>query len=244
MTSTECQSVNNTINPLALIKQQPSHTLFVLSQSRPQQEGEFQQWYQHLYCKTLLALEPVLAVKLFEQHPVDISGGAFPPLPFHYMSLIELSIDGADEAGDIIKTIAALHQTESAAMEPATWLYYPVSEKAGRSPCIEPSQITVAFANAVPGTERDFREWYCTRHIRHALNVEALVSGQCFELTQFQLPGSLPADYQLIAIYEQEGSAEDIVKSFASLPEGTLDFPMLDFSPGRFAEWVYQPIES
>ena len=28
------------------------------------------------------------------------------------------------------------------------------------------------------------------------------------------------------------------------LPEGTLDFPMLDFSPGRFAEWVYQPIES
>lgn len=102
--------------------------------------------------------------------------------------------------------------------------------------------LTLAFANGTPGQETEFREWYATRHIRHALNIPALVSGQCFERTQFQMPGAMNACFATIAVYEQEGSPESIIASFLSLPEGTLRFPMLDRSPGRFAEWSYRSL--
>jgi hypothetical protein len=96
------------------------------------------------------------------------------------------------------------------------------------------------FANAVPGQEAEFSEWYATRHIRHALNLPALVSGQCLQRALFQSPGALAADYATIAVYEQEGSAEQLMKSFSSVPPGTLDFPAMDLT--RFAEWVYRPL--
>jgi hypothetical protein len=47
------------------------------------------------------------------------------------------------------------------------------------------------------------------------------------------------ADFGMIAIYEQEGSPEDMRRSFATLPAGALDLPAMDLM--RFAEWVYRP---
>jgi hypothetical protein len=102
--------------------------------------------------------------------------------------------------------------------------------------------LTIAFANGVPGQETEFREWYATRHIRHALKIPALVSGQCFERTKFQRPGTVEASFSMIAIYEQEGTPEAILDGFALLPDGALHFPMLDRSPFRFAEVVYRPV--
>ncbi len=98
----------------------------------------------------------------------------------------------------------------------------------------------MAFANATPGHEFEFREWYATRHIRHALNIPALVSGQCFQRTEFQQPGALEAGFSLIAKYEQEGTAEAMLASMNSLPDSLFEFPMLDLT--RFAESVYRPI--
>jgi hypothetical protein len=98
----------------------------------------------------------------------------------------------------------------------------------------------MAFTNAVDGQENEFREWYVTRHIRDALHVPVLVSGQCFERTQFQRPGALEASFSIIAVYEQEGTPEAIIESIAALPPGTLDFPALH--PKHFAEWVYRPL--
>jgi hypothetical protein len=72
------------------------------------------------------------------------------------------------------------------------------------------------------------------------LNIPALVSGQCLERTQFQSPGALAADYSMIAVYEQEGTAEEMMRSFGALPPGTLGFPAMDLT--RFAEWVYRPL--
>jgi len=220
---------------------QRSHVLFVLSDAKPAHERAFREWYGREFKHTLAAGEGVISVHQYEQHDVDITQGQYAPLPLRYLALCELAVDGAQAAAGQIEQIFSWHREQPAALPPAAWLYYPVSEKVGRAPANLPSLLTLAFANAVAGREAEFREWYATRHIRHALHIPALVSGQCFERTQFQHPGALEARFSMIAVYEQEGTAESIIESFASIPPETFAFPALDIDPSRFAEWVYRP---
>lgn len=225
---------------LLLSHQQRSHTLLVLSHPKDGQQSAFLSWYQGPFRTDCLRLPGILSAQHYEPHEVDITRGRYPPLPFRYLALCQISVDGAQAAEAIIEGIERLHRQAGTAEAPATWLYYPASEKVGRVPSGSPSMLTLAFANPAAGQEAEFREWYATRHIRHALNITALVSGQCFLRTQFQRPGALEALFHTIAVYEQEGPPESIIASFASLPEGTFHFPSLDTV--RFAEWVYRPL--
>jgi hypothetical protein len=227
---------------LELLTQQRSHVLLVFSNPRAESERIFRSWYLGPFQQQMLALTAVLSGQQYEPHEVDVSRGKYPGLPFRYLGVYDLSVDGAQAALGVIERIRELHGRQRSAAAPATWLYYPVSERVGRSPAARPSLLTLAFANAVPGQEAEFHEWYVTRHIRHALHIPALVSGQCLERAQFQSPGALTAGYSMIAIYEQEGTPEEMMRSFHSLPPGTLDFPAMDLT--RFAEWVYRPLAS
>ena len=229
-------------SPLELLRDQRSHVLLILSNPKVNSDRIFRSWYLGSYQQEVLALTSVLSGQQYEPHEVDVSRGRYPGLPFRYLGLYDLSVDGARAALEVIERIRELHGRERSAAAPATWLYYPVSERVGRAPAARPSLLTLAFANAVPGQEAEFREWYVTRHIRHALNIPALVSGQCLERSELQSPGALAADYSMIAVYEQEGTAEEMMRSFNSLPPGTLDFPAMDLT--RFAEWVYRPLPS
>jgi hypothetical protein len=224
---------------LELLTAQPSHVLFVLSNPSAG-DAAFLEWYQGPYRDAVAAMPGVLSVQHYRRHEVDVTRGHFARPPFRYLGLYELSLDGAEAAGDVIETIRSSHQRHAVAEPPATWLYYPAGEKVGRSPAALPSLLTIAFANAVPGKEHEFREWYATRHIRHALHIPALVSGRCLERTVFQRPGAAAAAFSTIAVYEQVGSPESMIESFAAIPKGTLDFPALDTS--RFAESVYRPL--
>ena len=225
---------------LTLLKSQRSHVLFVLSNPKPGQEPTFLSWYRGAYRSAVLAAPGVLSAQHYEQHEIDITNGRCPRLPYRYLGLYELSIDGARAATVVIEKLDELHAAQSPAEPPATWLYYPANEKAGQSPNSIPSLLTIAFANGIPGRESEFREWYATRHVRHALNIPALVSGQCFERTQFQRPGSLEAQFSTIAVYEQIGTPEEMLESFASIPVSVFDFPALDVT--RFAEAIYRPV--
>lgn len=227
---------------LELSGRQRSHVLFVLSNARAGRDAEFLRWYPGTYRQSLLDARHALGVRLWAQHDVDITRGRYARLDYRYLSVCDLALDGAEEAGEMIELVHTLHGDCGVAEPPATWLYYPASEKVGHCGGPSPPLLTLAFANGTPGQEAEFREWYATRHLRHALNIAALVSGQCFERTQFQLPGAMEARFATIAIYEQEGTPESIVESFLTLPEGTLRFPMLDRSPGRFAEWSYRSV--
>jgi hypothetical protein len=222
-----------------LLAEQRSHVLLVLSNSQPGSDREFRTWVLGVYQRTVLKLEGVLRGQQYEAHEVDISAGKYPGLPYHYLGMYDVAVDGAAAASAMLDRIRDLHQRARSAQPAATWLYYPASERVGRAPVALPSLITMAFANAVPGQEDEFREWYATRHIRHALQIPALVSGQCLARTLFQSPGAMHADFSMVAVYEQEGSPEDMRKSFAALPAGALDFPAMDLT--RFAEWVYKP---
>jgi hypothetical protein len=225
---------------LELLQKQRSHLLFVLSNAKAGSETAFIEWYQGAYRKAVARIVAVVHGLHYEQHDVDISQGRYPGLPYKYLALYQLSLDGAEAAEEIIREINTLFAQSTTTQTPATWLYYPVSDKVGRAPQHLPALLTIAFANSIPGREREFREWYATRHIRHALSIPALVSGQCFEPTRFQRPGVCPISYDTIAIYEQDGAPEEIIHSFASLPAGALDFPAMDLT--RFAEWVYRPL--
>ena len=231
-----------TKKPLELIKTQRSHLLFVLSSAQLDQQGEFVSWSKNTLSTKLVGLKGVLSVNHFEKHEIDVTGGEYQQIPDNYLSIIELSLDGAEQAEPIVCQIEELYKTESSAGIPSTWLYYPISEKVGRSAIAGEGMLTLAFANALPGTDREFREWYCTRHIRHALNVPELVSGQCLELTNYQRPGARQPTYQIIAVYEQEGTPEAMIDSFQQLPDEILDFPTLDLI--NFAEWVYRPMQN
>ena len=228
------------MSSLRVLRQQRSHVLFVLSNATPGSEQKFLHWYRDAYSRTLTDQQGVLDVRNYEQHEIDITQGRHPRLPYRFLTLCSLSLDGAQEAENLLERIATLHREQPAAQAPATWLYYPLSDKVGRSPDDDASMITLAFANGLPGREGEFREWYATRHIRHALNIPALVSGRCFERTQFQRCGSMEAQFAMIALYEQTGTPQDILDSFATIELSKFDFPALDLS--RFAEWVYRPV--
>jgi len=227
---------------LELLKTQRSHLLFLFSSSKADQQDQFVDWSRNIFGVVLLGRDGVLSINHFEKHEVDVTEGAYQHIPDDYLSIIELSVDGADQAETIIQEIEKLYKAEPSAGVPSTWLYYPVSEKVGRSAITGEDMLTLAFANPLPGTDQDFREWYCTRHIRHALNVPQLVSGQCLELTGYQRPGARQPNYQMIAIYEQEGTPEAMIQSMGRLPEDALDFPALDLI--NFAEWVYRPMQN
>lgn len=227
---------------LALLREQRSHVLFVLSNGRAGHDAAFLKWYRGAYRNQLTNFPGVLTVGLYERHELDLTLGRYPPPPFRYLGLCDLSLDGAQAAEGMVEHVTALHRDQPAAEAPATWLYYPVSEKVGRSPPDLPAMLTLAFANAVAGRELEFREWYATRHIRHALNIPALVSGQCFERTQFQRSGALEPSFNTIAVYEQADTPQAILDSLNSIPKGVLDFPAMDPAPLRFAEAAYTPL--
>ena len=234
-------------SPLALSKKHRSHILFVLSNSLSEKNSDFLDWYKGDYLQAMAKLDMVVSAQHFEQHEVDVTMGNYPPPEFQYLGMYELSLDGADEAKDIIRKITDSHKMEKMSYPPATWLYYPICEKVGRSAKAISPMVTIAFANSTPGSEAEFREWYCTRHIRHALNLTGFASGQCFELTNFQKPGSANPTYNTIALYEQEGTPQEFLNFLASLPEDRaveltkiLKFPTLDAT--RFGECFYRPI--
>jgi hypothetical protein len=235
--------MSRTNRPLMHLLRQRSHLLFVLSCCDEQNVSEFLRWYQGEYRDAIFNTPRVISAQHYEQHEIDITKGGMARLPFKYLGIYELSLDGAEEASDVINRVATLHREQHVAKQPATWLYYPMSERVGCDPTVRPSMLTIAFANSVPGHGDEFREWYATRHIRHALKVPALVSGQCYARTQFQQPGARKCSFEVIAVYEQDGTPESIIASFAMLPPEALRFPTLDVATsGRFAEWVYRPI--
>ena len=233
--------------PLILARKQRSHILFVLSNSAPDQESEFVDWYKKDYLHAMTKLDKVLSIQLFEQYEIDIKTVDYPPPEYKYLGIYELSLDGAEEAKNIIRKIVDRHKIEKSASAPATWLYYPISEKVGRSSKVKNPMLILAFANGKPGSEPDFREWYCTRHIRHVLNAPYNASGQCFELTNFQYSESAKPDYKIIAVYEQEGVPQDAHDFWNSLSSEQVSelvdkfsFPTLDLT--RFGECNYRPI--
>lgn len=219
---------------------QRSHLLVVLSNARPDAEADFRDWYVNKARGAMAEHPSVLAARHYELDAVDVTRGRYPQLPYRYLGLYALGIDGAEEGEDAINAVTSLHSESGVAEDPATWLYFPISEPVG-TPTADAPVVILAYANGVPGHEEEFREWYSTRHIRHALYIKELVSGQCFLRTGFQQPGSMAPDYEVIAVYEQVGASEDFVKSIEAVPREKLAFPTMDKT--RFSEAAYRLLD-
>jgi len=185
---------------------QASHVLLIWSNVTSGREREFLDWYEGAYRRELLAHESVVALQHYERHEIDVTAGMYPPVPFRYLGVCWLSIDGGQAAAPLLERIASLHDKEASVSGGATWLYYPVSEKLGRSAHEQPATLLLALANALPRCEAEFQEWYSTRHLRHALVIPEIVSGQCIRRSSFQIPGALDVGFDTVAIYELEGS--------------------------------------
>ena len=240
-------SMKNDKSPLVAANKQPSHTLFVLSNAVADRKENFVKWYTQSYHQSIVQLDNVLSAQHYTRHEIDITHGSFPGPSYQYLGVYELCLDGAGQAQEIINTITQSHQQESSAELPATWLYFPISEKVGRSPEIADPMIALAFANGLPGREAEFREWYCTQHMRHALHIPVFASGQCLERTGFQDPGVVSPDYSLICFYQWDGTPQDYFNFLESLSEDEgqeltdlIAFPAMDSE--RFGEAVYKPI--
>jgi len=222
------------------LAKQRSHVLVVQSGPVDGQVQTFLDWYLGRYLAIVEGVPACLEARHYRRHPVDITQGQCRPLPYDFLGLYQLSIDGAEEAESIIALIHAAHESEETAHGVATWLYHPVSERVGSSPADQPSTLTIAFANPVEGRETEFVEWYATRHVRHALCHPMLLSGQCFARSHAQHPGALDASYRMIAIYEQEGAPEEFVAAGQAVPAERFDFPAMRWDRSTMA--CYEPL--
>lgn len=201
---------------------QRSHNLYVLSNAAPGRDGDFLTWLQGEQLQSVSALNKVLSAQNFVQHEKDISGGVSKRLGFKYLSVYELTLDGAEQASGVIEPIRQLHDSEASAGEVVTWLYYPASEKVGHDPENQLDFLVLAFGNAVSGKEALFREWYSTEHMRHALILPTMVSGQYFELSAYQQPTTSDPGYATLTVYEQEGTLDELLQGFTQLEEGDI----------------------
>ena len=233
-------------NAEALAKQKRSHTLLVFCKAVDGQEESFANWFKTDCLQSVVAFDKVLSARHYQEYPYNLSG-EYKPIGFDHLGLYQLSLDGAKDVDDLIDQINELYQGESSAGDIATWLYFPVTEKIGcDSMTVPPSTpiITIAFANAVKGREAEFREWYSTGHLRHALLLPAFTSSQRFELTEFQISGTMVPGYETIAIYEQNDLPENLNKGFEVIDPKKL--PEVWWSPSgdleRFTEWAYQAL--
>jgi hypothetical protein len=217
---------------------QASHILLVHQNPIEGFEEQFENWFtgQHLYDAS--NLHHIFSARHYRQHEIDITCGRHAPMPYSYLGLYELALDGAEESLSVIDQLTTLHQRSNTSCGAAFWIYFPIGSKVGKN-CPAAPMLTVADANPVDGPEDEFREFYSTQHIRHALNIRALVSGQCFERSQFQHPGAEEVRFKVVALYEQVDGPEAIIAAFARLPKGTLDFPALNKMYGAFSECTY-----
>ena len=195
---------------------QPSHTLLVFSAAAQKREDEFRRWLTRRAFQPLRAGDKMLSVRHYALHPMKISE-AYKPLGFSYLSLCRLCLDGAHDAAGLISDLRLRFEREACSGDIATWLFYPVGEKVGKSRDRDAPYITIAFSNPNPGCENEFREWYATQHIRHALMIPALLNGQVFEATQFQISSSSACDYTTMAIYEMGASPEALMESIPGI---------------------------
>jgi hypothetical protein len=108
-------------SPLELLREQRSHVLVVLSNPRVGSELNFRSWYLGPYQQEILAFSPVLGGQQYEQHELDVSHGRYPGLPFLYLGLYDLSVDGAQAALEVIERIRELHGREKSAAAPASF---------------------------------------------------------------------------------------------------------------------------
>jgi hypothetical protein len=204
-----------------VLASQRTHVLFVLG------EGETPP-------PAPAADHPILRTRRYALSEVDVTRGHHVALPFRSLSIHELSVDGAEEAAPVIERLVADAQGRV-----GTWLSFPLGEQVGTAAWDAP-YVTLAFANGYPGQEPEFREWYPTRHIRHAMAIPALTSGQCHLRTGYQHDTVAPLDFEIIALYEQTGTPEDFVTQIESIERGTFAFPAMDVTTGRFAESAWR----
>ena len=221
---------------------QRSHILLVLSNVALGEDAPaFIDWYNGVCRRAVLARPGVLSASHYVQDDVDLTGGRRPPPPFRYLAIYELSIDRAEQAEANISAVHTLYRSCAHAAAPATWMYYPIGEKVGLSRPGSP-MIAVLFANGMPGSDDEFREWCVTRHIRQALAIPVLANGQCFERARFQRPGAADAGFHIIVLFEQAGSSQALVEAVNNLAPGAMDSPSLD--PTGFGEAAYRLLTS
>lgn len=231
---------NSTTNSQILLAQQSSHSLLVFSNAKEGQEQAYLDWFTSAGLSTALENKKVLSLQHYQQHSLDLIGGA-KPIGFDYLAVYQLCLDGAEDSDHLIKEIHSAYQIQSSVSEIAIWLYYPISEKVGCQNTEDSAFISIAFANAKEGCVAELREWYSTEHIRHALIIPAFTSGQCFALTGYQQSGVKASDYQIIAVYEQNDTPENLVASLSGIDVSKLIFSSA-LDTERFTEWSYRAI--
>jgi hypothetical protein len=78
-----------------------------------------------------------------------------------------------------------------------------------------PKAVLLVLANAAPGREDEFDEWYETRHIPDVLAVDGFRAVRRFSLSEHQLPGSDPLGAQYATVWDIE--ADDLADPLARM---------------------------
>ncbi len=98
--------------------------------------------------------------------------------------------------------------------------------------------IHLTFANAVPGLERDFDEWYDHEHIPDLLRIPGYLRAQRYQLSEVQKQPTRPPTHQQLIIYELEGDPQQIIEATVAAREARLITRNPSLAPDSFG-WLY-----
>ena len=106
--------------------------------------------------------------------------------------------------------------------------------------------IDLVQTNPKPGREDEFNEWYSTRHVYDLLRVPGIISVQRYRVTgNRRVDGSgyegMPQPFQHLAVYEIEGSPEDVLAGIEKAREAG-EIPWSDALDPVFSAYFYEPI--
>jgi hypothetical protein len=104
--------------------------------------------------------------------------------------------------------------------------------------------IDLVLTNAKPGQEAEFNEWYDQVHLHDILKVPGIEWAQRFRISQVKRGANydtMPAPFQYLALYELEGSAEQVLQGI----EQARKAGQIPWSPALdpvFSAYIYEPI--
>lgn len=226
---------------LCAARRQSSHTALIFFSLDESECEAIKAWSDTAVSSELRSSEFVLRQRVFRK--IDFRLYEFcRDIDFDYVNICDLALDGASEFQKLGEKIQLYANKCSVISKLQTWLYYPVSEKVGDLSNSNPPFVTLALANAVKGQGARFREWYSSQHIRHALNIPALLNGQRFERCEFQSRNDQRPEYESVAIYSQSCGPEQMLREAQSVDPSKLPWDVSG-DLERFSEWTFEAVD-
>jgi hypothetical protein len=101
----------------------------------------------------------------------------------------------------------------------------------------------MVFANAKPGRDEEFNDWYNAVHLQDLLDIPGVVRGERFRAAAASSARVPAAEHQFLAVYEIDGDVDAVLAELnARVADGRMVIDdSVDPNGARFTVWEPEP---